>query len=228
MLAFFVIDLIVVKLLELIKRGKIMNWQIKQLVAKLVRQLEDHQLETNLDLMIKDGELSILPESQKYVCEFIKSMEKLVKENKKIIYDQEDDQGVFVTYVLNILFEQQKIYQNVVELLADLKSPNDCILYVFEHIISQTTKPLEYQKIDPERLEQLKSVLSDIWMNQIYFDLEMLFMDKKIVDDPKKTFIIKMADKYCLSWQQLDYIYDLIKVNHDELESIFLSRMLGI
>ncbi|WP_294581324.1 hypothetical protein [uncultured Thomasclavelia sp.] len=205
-----------------------MNWQIKQLVAKLVRQLEDHQLETNLDLMIKDGELSILPESQKYVCEFIKSMEKLVKENKKIIYDQEDDQGVFVTYVLNILFEQQKIYQNVVELLADLKSPNDCILYVFEHIISQTTKPLEYQKIDPERLEQLKSVLSDIWMNQIYFDLEMLFMDKKIVDDPKKTFIIKMADKYCLSWQQLDYIYDLIKVNHDELESIFLSRMLGI
>ena len=62
-----------------------MNWQIKQLVAKLVRQLEDHQLETNLDLMIKDGELSILPESQKYVCEFIKSMEKLVKENKKII-----------------------------------------------------------------------------------------------------------------------------------------------
>lgn len=37
-----------------------------------------------------------------------------------------------------------------------------------------------------------------------------------------------MADKYCLSWQQLDYIYDLIKVNHDELESIFLSRMLGI
>lgn len=228
MLAFFVIDLIVVKLLELIKKGKIMNWQIKQLVAKLVRQLEDHQLETNLDLMIKDGELSILPESQKYVCEFIKSMEKLVKENKKIIYDQEDDQGVFVTYVLNILFEQQKIYQNVVELLADLKSPNDCILYVFEHIISQTTKPLEYQKIDPERLEQLKSVLSDIWMNQIYFDLEMLFMDKKIVDDPKKTFIIKMADKYCLSWQQLDYIYDLIKVNHDELESIFLSRMLGI
>ena len=205
-----------------------MNWQIKQLVAKLVRQLEDHQLETNLDLMIKDGELSILPESQKYVCEFIKSMEKLVKENKKITYDQEDDQGVFVTYVLNILFEQQKIYQNVVELLADLKSPNDCILYVFEHIISQTTKPLEYQKIDPERLEQLKSVLSDIWMNQIYFDLEMLFMDKKIVDDPKKTFIIKMADKYCLSWQQLDYIYDLIKVNHDELESIFLSRMLGI
>ena len=205
-----------------------MNWQIKQLVAKLVRQLEDHQLETNLDLMIKDGELSILPESQKYVCEFIKSMEKLVKENKKIIYDQEDDQGVFVTYVLNILFEQQKIYQNVVELLADLKSPNDCILYVFEHIISQTTKPLEYQKIDPERLEQLKSVLSDIWMNQIYFDLEMLFMDKKIVDDPKKTCIIKMADKYCLSWQQLDYIYDLIKVNHDELESIFLSRMLGI
>lgn len=205
-----------------------MNWQIKQLVAKLVRQLEDHQLETNLDLMIKDGELSILPESQKYVCEFIKSMEKLVKENKKIIYDQEDDQGVFVTYVLNILFEQQKIYQNVVELLADLKSPNDCILYVFEHIISQTTKPLEYQKIDPEGLEQLKSVLSDIWMNQIYFDLEMLFMDKKIVDDPKKTFIIKMADKYCLSWQQLDYIYDLIKVNHDELESIFLSRMLGI
>lgn len=205
-----------------------MNWQIKQLVAKLVRQLEDHQLETNLDLMIKDGELSILPESQKYVCEFIKSMEKLVKENKKIIYDQEDDQGVFVTYVLNILFEQQKINQNVVELLADLKSPNDCILYVFEHIISQTTRPLEYQKIDPERLEQLKSVLSDIWMNQIYFDLEMLFMDKKIVDDPKKTFIIKMADKYCLSWQQLDYIYDLIKVNHDELESIFLSRMLGI
>lgn len=205
-----------------------MNWQIKQLVAKLVRQLEDHQLETNLDLMIKDGELSILPESQKYVCEFIKSMEKLVKENKKIIYDQEDDQGVFVTYVLNILFEQQKIYQNVVELLADLKSPNDCILYVFEHIIRQTTKPLKYQKIDPERLEQLKSVLSDIWMNQIYFDLEMLFMDKKIVDDPKKTFIIKMADKYCLSWQQLDYIYDLIKVNHDELESIFLSRMLGI
>lgn len=168
-----------------------MNWQIKQLVAKLVRQLEDHQLETNLDLMIKDGELSILPESQKYVCEFIKSMEKLVKENKKIIYDQEDDQGVFVTYVLNILFEQQKIYQNVVELLADLKSPNDCILYVFEHIISQTTKPLEYQKIDPERLEQLKSVLSDIWMNQIYFDLEMLFMDKKIVDDPKKLLLSK-------------------------------------